>query len=262
MQTRHPRVFLRSLRYDWADGAAAKGMADATMPAKRIASSARARRLWRRIAYGIIALCALPVLLTLVYAVVPPVSIPMLERYVTGQPVDRRWTRLADIAPIARFSVMASEDGGFCRHWGVDFGAISLVLRQGGGNGPSRGASTIAMQTAKNLYLWPLPTYVRKPLEIPMALWLNLIWSKRRTLEVYLNIAQWGEGIYGIEAASQHYFKKPAARLNGREAAQLAVSLPNPIRRDAGSPTRRLRNLAGLITNRARNSSGYFDCVK
>jgi monofunctional biosynthetic peptidoglycan transglycosylase len=158
--------------------------------------------------------------------------------------------------------VMASEDGGFCRHWGVDFGAISLVLRQGGGNGPSRGASTIAMQTAKNLYLWPLPTYVRKPLEIPMALWLNLIWSKRRTLEVYLNIAEWGEGIYGIEAASQHYFKKPAARLNAREAAQLAVSLPNPIRRDAGSPTRRLRNLAGLITNRARNSSGYFDCVK
>ena len=243
-------------------GAAAKGMADATMPARRIASSARARRLWRHIAYGIIGLCALPVLLTLVYAVVPPVSIPMLERYVTGRPVDRRWTRLADIAPIARFSVMASEDGGFCRHWGVDFGAISLVLRQGGGNGPSRGASTIAMQTAKNLYLWPLPTYVRKPLEIPMALWLNLIWSKRRTLEVYLNIAEWGEGIYGIEAASQHYFKKPAARLNAREAAQLAVSLPNPIRRDAGSPTRRLRNLAGLITNRARNSSGYFDCVK
>ncbi|MDQ0396230.1 transglycosylase domain-containing protein [Labrys monachus] len=211
---------------------------------------------------GILLLCAIPFALTLVYAVVPPVSVPMLERYAAGQPVDRRWTALQDIAPVARFSVMASEDGRFCRHWGVDIDAISLVLEQSGDEGPSRGASTIAMQTAKNLYLWPLPTLVRKVFEIPLALWINLVWQKRRTLEVYLNIAEWGDGLYGIEAASQHYFRKPASRLNPREAALLAVALPNPIRRDAGSPSRRLRNLAALIVHRARNSAGYFDCVK
>jgi monofunctional glycosyltransferase len=241
-------------------------MADAAMPEQgtelgvAMPARRRSRPLWRRLAYVLIVVAAIPVLLTLVYAVVPPVSLPMLGRYVTGQKVDRRWVKLDDIAPVARFSVMASEDGQFCRHWGVDFGAIGTVLEQDGG--PSRGASTIAMQTVKNLYLWPLPTFARKPLEVPLALWANLVWSKRRTLEIYLNVAQWGDGIYGIEAASQFYFKKPASRLNAREAAQLAVALPNPIRRSADEPTRRLRNLAGLIMNRARNSAEYFTCVR
>jgi len=241
-------------------------MADAAMPEEgselgvAMPARKRSRSLWRRLAYVLIAIAAIPALLTFVYAVVPPVSMPMLGRYGSGQKVDRRWVALEDIAPAARFSVMASEDGQFCRHWGVDFGAITQVLGQDGG--PSRGASTIAMQTVKNLYLWPLPTFARKPLEVPLALWTNLVWSKKRTLEVYLNVAQWGDGIYGIEAASQFYFKKPASKLNAREAAQLAVVLPNPIRRSAGSPTRRLRNLAGLIVNRARNSAGYFDCVR
>ncbi len=241
-------------------------MADAAMPEQgselgvAMPARKRSRSLWWRLAYVLIAIAAIPALLTFVYAVVPPVSMPMLGRYVSGQKVDRRWVALEDIAPAARFSVMASEDGQFCRHWGVDFGAITQVLGQDGG--PSRGASTIAMQTVKNLYLWPLPTFARKPLEVPLALWTNLVWSKKRTLEVYLNVAQWGDGIYGIEAASQFYFKKPASKLNAREAAQLAVVLPNPIRRSAGSPTRRLRNLAGLIVNRARNSAGYFDCVR
>ncbi|MGJ4858684.1 monofunctional biosynthetic peptidoglycan transglycosylase [Labrys sp. KB_33_2] len=243
-------------------------MADAAAPGDRpelgVAMPVRksSRTLWRRLVKVAIVLAALPVVLTILYTVVPPMSLPMLGRYLTGQSVDRRWTPIENIAPVARFSVMASEDGQFCRHWGVDFGAIADVLERGGEKGPSRGASTIAMQTVKNLYLWPLPAFARKPLEVPLAVWTDLVWSKKRVLEVYLNVAEWGDGIYGIEAAAQHYFKKPASRLNAREAAQLAVVLPNPIRRSAGAPTRRLRNLAGLIVNRARNSSGYFDCVK
>jgi monofunctional glycosyltransferase len=256
-----------ALRYDhrYSYGRAGK-MADAAIPEQgselgvAMPARKRSRPPLRRLAYVVIAVAAIPVLLTLVYAVARPVSLPMLGRYLTGQLVDRRWVPLEAVAPVARFSVMASEDGQFCRHWGVDFGAISQVMDHDGG--PTRGASTIAMQTVKNLYLWPLPTLMRKPLEVPLALWTNLIWSKKRTLEVYLNVAEWGDGIYGIEAASQFYFKKPASKLNPREAAQLAVALPNPIRRSAGSPTRRLRNLAGLIVGRARNSAGYFDCVR
>ena len=220
------------------------------------------RRLWRRLAWLVLFVGLAPFVLTLAYAVIPPLSMPMIGRAVTLQPVDRRWTTLDKIAPAVPLAVLSSEDARFCQHWGVDFDAISLVMRQGGQNGPSRGASTIAMQVAKNLYLWPLPTMVRKPLEVPLALWIDLVWSKQRVIEVYLNIAEWGDGVYGIEAAAQHYFKKPAAALTQREAALLAVALPNPIRRDAGAPTRRLRNLAGLIAGRARVAPETLTCLK
>lgn len=219
-------------------------------------------RFWRRLAWLVLALGLAPFVLTLAYAVIPPLSMPMIGRAVMLQPVDRRWTPLDKIAPSVPLAVLSSEDARFCQHWGVDFDAISLVMRQGGKNGPSRGASTVAMQVAKNLYLWPLPTAMRKPLEIPLALWIDLVWSKQRVIEVYLNIAQWGDGIYGIEAAAQHYYNKPAAALSPREAALLAVALPNPIRRDAGAPTRRLRNLAGLIAGRAQSAPETLTCLK
>jgi monofunctional biosynthetic peptidoglycan transglycosylase len=220
------------------------------------------RRLWRRLAWMVLIVGLAPFALTLAYAVIPPISMPMIGRALTLQPVDRRWTTLDKISPAVPLAVLSSEDARFCQHWGVDFDAISLVMRQGGQNGPSRGASTIAMQVAKNLYLWPLPTMMRKPLEVPLALWIDLVWSKQRVIEVYLNIAQWGDGVYGVEAASQHYFRKPAASLSTREAALLAVALPNPVRRDAGSPTRRLRNLAGLIAGRARVAPETLGCLK
>jgi monofunctional biosynthetic peptidoglycan transglycosylase len=186
----------------------------------------------------------------------------MIGRALLLEDVDRRWVSLDAIAPALPNAVLSSEDARFCLHNGVDFDAIALVFKQGGDTGPSRGASTIAMQIAKNLYLWPLPTLMRKPLEIPLALWIDLVWSKRRVIEVYLNIAEWGDGLFGAEAAAQNYFGKPASALTQREASLLAVALPNPIKRDAGDPSRRLRILAGRITGRARASGELFDCIK
>lgn len=211
---------------------------------------------------SVIVLALVPLVLTLIYAVVPPVSMPMIGRAMRLQDYDRRWVPLGRIAPVVPVTVLSSEDARFCQHWGVDFGAITDVLDAGGVDGPQRGASTVAMQVAKNLYLWYLPTALRKPLEVPLALWIDLVWTKKRVIEVYLNIAEWGDGIYGIEAASQHYFKKAASALTARQAAQLAVALPNPIARNAGKPSRRLRNLAVIIASRARKSGDYLTCVK
>lgn len=226
-------------------------------------SSMSRRRPWLRRALLALAIVGLaPFVLTLVYAVVPPVSLPMIGRALMLRDVDRRWTSIDAIAPVLPVAVLSSEDARFCEHSGVDFDALALVFRQAGSDGPSRGASTIAMQVAKNLYLWPLPTLMRKPLEVPLALWIDLVWSKRRVIEVYLNIAEWGDGIYGAEAASQSYFSKPASALTQREASLLAVALPNPIKRDAGDPSRRLRSLAGRIAGRARQSGGSLACIK
>jgi monofunctional biosynthetic peptidoglycan transglycosylase len=223
---------------------------------------ARRRPLLRRVLVLLLALALAPFGLTLLFAVVPPISMPMIGRALLLQEVDRQWVALDDMAPVLPEAVLSSEDARFCLHHGVDFEAIKLVLEQGGEAGPKRGASTIAMQVAKNLYLWPLPALLRKPLEVPLALWIDLVWSKRRVIEVYLNIAEWGDGLFGAEAAARSYFDKPASALTRREAALLAVALPNPIKRDAGDPTRRLRILAGRIVGRSRASGDLFDCIK
>ena len=113
--------------------------------------------------------------------------------------------------------------------------------------GPIRGASTISMQTAKNLFLWDGRTFLRKGLEMPLALWMDLVWSKRRMIEIYLNIVEWAPGVYGAEAAAQHHFRKSAAKLTKREAALLAAVLPNPIKRKAGKPSKRVSAIANRI---------------
>jgi len=229
-----------------------------TMPAQ----PARKRRWLRRAMVAVLVIILAPFALTLLYALVPPISIPMVERAVMLRDVDRRWVPLDEIAAVLPQTVLSSEDTHFCMHGGVDFDAIALVFRRAGESGPNRGASTIAMQVVKNLYLWPLPTVMRKPLEIPLALWIDLVWGKKRVIEVYLNIAEWGDGLFGAEAAAQNYFDKPASTLTQREASLLAVALPNPIKRDAGDPTRRLRLLAGRIAGRAKASGDLFDCIK
>ena len=156
-------------------------------------------------------------------------------------------------------SVIASEDAGFCRHRGVDWGALREQLTAE--DGPARGASTLAMQTAKNLFLWPGASYVRKGLEIPLALTLDAAWGKRRMLEVYLNIAEWGPGIFGAEAAARRYFGKSAARLNAREAALLATALPNPWLRNPAKPTRRHAMLTGINQRRAAAAQRLTGCL-
>ncbi len=157
--------------------------------------------------------------------------------------------------------MIASEDDTFCRNRGVDWGALREVLDDAGDGGPSRGASTLTMQTAKNLFLWPGRSFVRKGIEIAMALVLGKVWSKPRTIEVYLNIAEWGDGLYGVEAAAEHYFHKKASELNPYESALLATSLPNPIKRNPARPAPFQRRLAATVEARAADSAELLSCL-
>jgi monofunctional biosynthetic peptidoglycan transglycosylase len=137
----------------------------------------------------------------------------------------------------------------------VDWAALYEAMQD------SRGGSTITMQTAKNLFLWPSRSYIRKAIEIPVALAIDLAWPKRRILEVYLNIAEWGPGIFGAEAAAWYHFDKPASRLTPQEATLLAASLPNPIAREAGDPGRVTELLAARLRGRMANSDAYVGCL-
>jgi monofunctional biosynthetic peptidoglycan transglycosylase len=158
-------------------------------------------------------------------------------------------------------SVMMSEDGQFCFHGGVDWNQMRGVVEDALDGEATRGASTIPMQTAKNLFLWNGRSFIRKGLELPLALGADFVWSKRRMMEIYLNIAEWGPGIYGAEAAAQYHFKVPASKLSARQAALLAVALPNPITRVAGKPSRGVQQLAVLVERRARGSGDYIKCI-
>jgi monofunctional biosynthetic peptidoglycan transglycosylase len=218
---------------------------------------------WRVALLALLAVMALPVALVPVYAVIDPVSTPMLARWLTGRPVDRTWTPLERMSPVLVRSVLVSEDARFCQHDGVDWGAIRTVFDEGGDGGPGRGASTIAMQVAKNLFLWQGGAYLRKPFEIALAYWLDLVWSKRRVMEVYLNIAEWGpDGIFGAEAGARRAFGKPAQKLSAREAALMAAALPNPILRDPKRPSRRAQLHATIVASRARAAGGLAGCLK
>ncbi len=200
--------------------------------------------------------------LGLLYWVVPPVSTLMLGRWLTLQSVERTYVPLDEISPHLPLAVMTSEDMRFCEHGGVDWAAIQDVIEEADEDGPSRGASTIPMQVAKNLFLTPSRSYLRKGLEIPVALYLDLIWSKRQMMEVYLNIAEWGEGVFGAEAAAQKYFRKSAKNLTRREAALLTRALPNPLKRNPGRPTARLNTLAGMLQARMAGAAPYAECLK
>ena len=191
----------------------------------------------------------------------PPVSMLVLGRQLTGRTATRDYVHLDSIAPVLVATVISSEDAQFCRNDGVDWGALHEVIADADGEGPSRGASTITMQTAKNLFLWPGRSSIRKGLEIGIALALGRLWSKAHTIEVYLNIAEWGEGTFGIEAAAERYFRKPASRLDAHEAALLATALPNPIRRDPAHPRPFQRRLAAGLMARARSSGEWLDCL-
>jgi monofunctional glycosyltransferase len=219
------------------------------------------RRWIRRIAVVVVLVVVAPLALVPLYATVPPVSTLMLADYARFSPPDRRWVSFEAISPHLVRAVMMSEDGRFCEHAGVDWNELSAVLETADAGGPSRGASTIPMQTVKNLFLWPGRSYLRKGLEIPLALYADLVWSKRRMMEIYLNIAEWGPGIYGAEAAAQVHFGKPAAALTLRESALMATALPNPLARNPGNPSRRHANIARIVERRAAQSGAYVRCV-
>jgi monofunctional biosynthetic peptidoglycan transglycosylase len=223
----------------------------------------RLRRSWRRIVLTLLAFVALPYVLIFLYTVefVRPVSTLMLRDLVLLRGYDRQWVEFDEISPNLVQAVMMSEDGQFCRHSGVDWGEMRAVVSEALAGEQTRGASTIPMQTAKNLFLWNGRSFLRKVMEMPLAVVADFVWSKQRLMEIYLNIAEWGPGIYGIEAAAQHHFNVPAAKLSRRQAALLAVSLPNPYERNAGKPGNGLQRLARLIERRASRSGEYIRCL-
>lgn len=206
----------------------------------------------------------IPVLATLVYKVpsIKPISTLMAARYVTGKPVSREWLALDSISPVLIHSVVMSEDGQFCNHSGVDWAELNSVVEDALEGGRARGASTLTMQLAKNLFLWSSRSYLRKVIEIPIALWIDLVLDKRRIMELYLNIAEWDEGVFGVESASQTYFGRSAQALSRRQAALLTVTLPNPKARSARRPSKRMNRVARIVERRAKIAGSYVHCLK
>ncbi|TCU16434.1 monofunctional biosynthetic peptidoglycan transglycosylase [Rhizobium sullae] len=234
------------------------------MPAhRRLFAWLRSRPMMMRIVLAVAGLLILPYVLIFIYLIpfIHPVSTLMLRDLLLLRGYDRQWVSLDDISPVLVRSVMVSEDGQYCFHGGVDWGEMRMLVLDTLDGESTRGGSTIPMQTAKNLFLWNGRSFVRKALELPLAVTSDLVWTKRRLMEIYLNIAEWGPGIYGIEAAARYHFKVPASKLSRRQAALLAVSLPNPIDRSAGKPRRGLRALASVIERRAQGSGDYIRCL-
>ena len=224
------------------------------------------RSRWQRWVLGIVgAIIAWPIVMTLVYGVLPPpVSNLMLSRIISGNGIHKQWMSLDQMSPQLARAVISSEDGRFCSHHGVDW--VEFQDAFGGTfddfEAPTRGASTVSMQTAKNLFLWDgRGSGIRKVFEMPLALYMDFIWTKHRMLEVYLNIVEWAPGVYGAEAASQFHFRKSASQLTRREAALLAAVLPNPIKRSAGKPSRRVNYIATRVQTRMADIDGYLTCI-
>ena len=155
-----------------------------------------------------------------------------------------------------------SEDGQFCSHQGIDWGELNAVIEEAMAGETTRGASTIPMQTVKNLFLWQGRSFLRKALEAPLAVYFDAVVPKKRIMEIYLNIVEWGPGIYGIEAAAEHHFGRSARDLGRRQAALLAVTLPNPLERNPAKPGPGLKRLASVIERRAARSGDYVRCVE
>jgi monofunctional glycosyltransferase len=201
----------------------------------------------------VLAVLLLPYLLTLLYRTGHPVSTLMAWRYATGAPMSRQWIGLGAMAPSLPRSVVASEDAKFCSHHGIDWDALREVMDDAGDGEVTRGGSTITQQVAKNLFLWPGRSVVRKALEFPLALWIDLVLPKPRILEIYLNIAEFGpSGQFGAQSGAIYAFGHGASALSPREAALLAAILPNPVRRSARNPGPGVRRLAGIYVARAQ----------
>ncbi|MBK5960114.1 monofunctional biosynthetic peptidoglycan transglycosylase [Rhodoplanes elegans] len=210
---------------------------------------------WR--GWLMLAVVVVLVLLLLPYVLTPflhfgrPVSTLMLGRWLTGQRVERVWVPLADIAPVLPRTVIVAEDARFCGHRGVDLAEIRDAIEDDGLLG-ARGASTISQQLAKNVFLWPGRSFVRKALEAPLAVWMDLVLGKRRVMELYLNVAEWGpDGEFGAEAGARRAFGRSARDLSAGQAALMAAMLPDPHRRNAAKPGPGLRRLAGIHERRA-----------
>ncbi len=201
--------------------------------------------------YAVLAALALPVLAILVYRFVPPPVTPlMVIRWAQGSPIRQRYVPLDRISPALIRAVVASEDEKFCFHHGFDWAELDAAWRDWRAGRKPKGASTITMQTAKNLFLWPGRSILRKAIEAYLTVWIELLWSKPHIIETYLNVVEWGDGIYGADVAAQAHFHKPAMALSAREAALFAAVLPNPRRWSPEAPTAYIDERAATIRAR------------
>jgi len=240
-----------------ARGRGGRGQPGKGRPGKGRRGALAGLRRW--VGRALVAIVMTPIILVPLYTAVPPVSTLMIRTAIDGE-VDRRWMALDDMAPVLVASVLMSEDGRFCAHGGVDWEELSRVLDSAAER--PRGASTITMQTVKNVFLWQNRSLIRKAIEIPLAMFADTVWGKRRTMEIYLNVVEWGPGVFGAEAAAQSHFGRSAADLSASQAALMATALPNPAVRDPGHPSVRHRQLAATVGARARASAAYTDCLK
>jgi monofunctional biosynthetic peptidoglycan transglycosylase len=199
----------------------------------------------------------------LLFYVPVPATATMAERAIQGYDVRRNWTRLEDISPHLVRAVIAAEDAGFCGHKGVSVDAIKQAIEERRKTGRIRGGSTITQQTAKNVFLWNGGGLPRKGAEAWMAVFIDGFWGKKRVMEVYLNVAEWGDGLFGAEAAAQVRFGKSAAALTQREAALLAAVLPSPNRYRVDPPGPYVRKQAATYQARMNvvQNEGLADCV-
>ena len=229
----------------------------------RSAQSGRLRRVLRGVLLVIIAIIALPYLLTPLYGWGRPVSVLMLTRWLSGAPVQREWVPLRQMGASLPLAVIVAEDSGFCDHRGIEWGALKQAIEDVSEGEVSGGGSTITQQTVKNLFFWPGRSYLRKALEVPLALWMDLILPKSRILEIYLNIAEWGpNGQFGAAAAARHAFAKPPMQISRSEAALLAATLPNPALRSARAPGRAVRRAGGIYTSRIKVAGDLDACLR
>lgn len=222
------------------------------------------RRLVRWVTRGFLVIAGIYAFLIVLFAVVPPPTnvYQMQERWRLGL-IDRTWVAWDDIAPVVARSVVAAEDANFCLHWGFDMAAIRLAMDDGSG----RGASTLTQQVVKNVFLWQRGRWLRKGMEAVLTPVVELVWTKRRILHVYLNVAEFDEGVFGVQAAAQHYFGVDAADLTPLQAARLAAVLPDPKGRDAAKPgsyTRRqaAKYVDGAETLRVDGRAACFESGK
>ncbi|HZD89013.1 MAG TPA: monofunctional biosynthetic peptidoglycan transglycosylase [Pseudolabrys sp.] len=224
----------------------------------------RVPRPLRAVLFAIFLVALAPYLITPFYAFGHPVSTVMLWRQLTGQRVVRHWVGLGDVDRDLVKSVVVAEDGRFCEHYGIDFNQIQNAIQDADSLEDMRGGSTITQQVAKNLFLWQSRSWVRKALEAPLALWVDLVLSKRRILELYLNVAEWGpDGEFGVQAGAERAFHHGAQHLSRTQAALLAAMLPDPHDRDAGHPDRGLRRLGHLyVVRAARAPAATTACLR
>ncbi|MGB6228670.1 MAG: monofunctional biosynthetic peptidoglycan transglycosylase [Litorimonas sp.] len=242
-------------------------MEDALEPAKvELGEGESDRQAGRGLARAMLGGCALFLgihLWGLSHVVVPVSGTLNMMLRPDGTELRRDWVPLERISPHLVHAVIAAEDSRFCHHGGLDLEAIEEALEDNREGGRRRGGSTITQQTAKNVFLWNGGGYARKAVEAWFTLYIDSVWSKRRTLEVYLNIAEWGDGIFGAEAAAQARFGKPASDLTRREAALLASVLPNPDAWRVDPPGPYVSGRAGTVAGRARTveAQGLAKCV-